>query len=88
MLGGVLVLALATMLIHTDTSGKSLAYSDFMSQAKAGKVATASYNNTNGKIDGKFTDGTKYHTTGLIPFPGTDLAALRAHKVELTPKTP
>ena len=52
------------------------------------KVKEVTYDNTSARIKGKFTDGDEFHTTGLTPFPSSDLKLLSEHKVVLKPKTP
>ncbi|MCU1353559.1 MAG: ftsH [Acidimicrobiales bacterium] len=91
---GVLTFVLLFSLMQGGKSGKSITYTEFMAKARAGQVSEVTYNNSNGKIDGKLKpqDGTKieekFNTTGLLPFPDADLKTLRDKGVNLKPKTP
>jgi len=85
---GVFATVLLLFLNNNTSSGKEIGYSDFMSRVRAEKVESVTYNNTNGKIDGKLKDNTKFTTTGLLPFAERDLKTLQDHKVDFKPKTP
>jgi cell division protease FtsH len=76
LIGVVAALLFGSQLLTTD-DGKSIAYSDFLNQAKSGQVASAKYNNDSGTITGEFTDKTKFTTTGPIPLPDADQAMLQ-----------
>src|SRR5207344_163019 len=52
--------------------------SQLLTTAKNGQVASAKYNNDSGTIAGELKDGTKFTTTGPIPLPDADQAALQA----------
>src|SRR5580765_3320546 len=58
LIGVVAALLFGSQLLNTD-DGKSIPYSDFLNQAKAGQVASATYNNNSGTITGELTDKTK-----------------------------
>jgi cell division protease FtsH len=85
---GAVVLVLSVYSLSSTSDAKKISYSTFMSSVDGGKVKTVTYNNDTGHIAGKYDDGTKFTTTGLIPFPEHDLSVLRAEKVQLTPNTP
>jgi cell division protease FtsH len=76
LIGVVAALLFGSQLLNSN-DGKSIAYSDFLNQAKAGQVASASYNNNSGQITGELTDKTKFTTTGPIPLPDADQALLQ-----------
>ncbi len=76
LIGVVAALLFGSQLLTTD-DGKSIAYSDFLAQAKNGQVASAKYNNDSGTISGELTDKTKFTTTGPIPLPDADQAMLQ-----------
>src|SRR4051812_37502732 len=59
-----------------STGGKSIAYSDFTNAVRSEHVQSVTYNNTNGRIEGRYKDdfqqGGKFTTTGPIPLADTD----------------
>ena len=71
-----------------EGSGDEISYSRFRSDVAAGKVKEITYDNTSARITGKFDDGTKFHTTGLDPFPPADLDLLQENKVVQKNNTP
>ena len=85
---GVCAFVVILLLNQGTEKGKELSYSEFLNQVAKEKVAEVTYDNVDAKITGKFTSGSEFHTTGLQPFPDTDLALLREHDVVLKPKTP
>jgi len=76
LIGVVAALLFGSQLLSTD-DGKSIPYSQFLTEAKNGQVASAKYNNDSGTISGELTDGTKFTTTGPIPLPDADQAMLQ-----------
>ncbi len=88
--GGVLlvVFVVAIALTQGKTSGKELSYSLFLDKVEKKEVAEVTYDNTTSKITGKLEDGTEFKTTGLDPFPTSDLKLMRENNVELKNKTP
>jgi cell division protease FtsH len=76
LIGVVAALLFGSQLLSTD-DGKSIPYSQFLTDAKNGQVASAKYNNDSGTISGELTDGTKFTTTGPIPLPDADQAMLQ-----------
>jgi cell division protease FtsH len=76
LIGVVAALLFGSQLLSTD-DGKSISYSQFLTDAKNGQVASAKYNNDSGTISGELTDGTKFTTTGPIPLPDADQAMLQ-----------
>jgi cell division protease FtsH len=77
LIGVVAALLFGSQLLTTD-DGKSIPYSEFLTDAKNGQVASAKYNNDSGTITGEMKDQTKFTTTGPIPLPDADQAALQA----------
>ena len=86
-LGAVLV-AFSLYSLHSPSNATKVSYSSFMTSAKDGKVKSIKYNNNTGHIDGVYKDDSKFSTTGLLPFPDADIAALQKAKVAVTPSTP
>ncbi len=82
------VIFVAALAFVGKSGGKALSYSDFMAKVNAGEVKSVSYNNSNGKIDGKLKNGDSFSTTGFVPFPDKDLATLNAKKVDVKPHSP
>ena len=86
---GLLVVVLVIASVATKGSSNSISYSQFLKDAKSGQVKSINFNNTNGKIDGKFKTGKSFSTTGFsAQFPDADLALLSKANVQITPKTP
>jgi cell division protease FtsH len=77
----------------TSPARSNLTYSEFTTKVKAGEVAAIKYDQSNGKITGKFSadfnspDGHKEFTTqgpiSATGLPATDLALLAKHNVAL-----
>jgi cell division protease FtsH len=84
----VAVIALLWFANRPADNGTSLSYSEFLGKVKSEQVKEATYDNTTGKITGELSDGAKFHTTGLRPFPDEDLAVLAKADVDLSAKTP
>jgi cell division protease FtsH len=88
----VLIAALIAVLLIPNliphSSAKSIPYSTFMSDVKAGQVSTATIDNSTGVINGKLKDGTTYTTTGLNPPLSSDVQTMRAHGVEVNANNP
>ncbi len=76
LIGVVAALLFGSQLLTTD-DGKSISYSEFLTDAKNSQVASAKYNNDSGTISGELKDGTKFTTTGPIPLPDADQAVLQ-----------
>jgi cell division protease FtsH len=76
LIGVVAALLFGSQLLTTD-DGKSIAYSEFLTDARNGQVASAKYNNDSGTISGELTDKTKFTTTGPIPLPDADQTLLQ-----------
>ncbi|MEO9224082.1 MAG: ATP-dependent zinc metalloprotease FtsH [Acidimicrobiales bacterium] len=85
---GAIVVFIGALALLSRSSGKSISYSDFLRQVNDGQVKEVSYNNTNGKIDGKLSNGKSFSTTGFVPFPDKDLQTLQAKNVDVKPHTP
>src|SRR4051812_11886250 len=76
LIGVVAALLFGSQLLTTD-NGKSVSYSEFLTNAKNSQVASAKYNNDSGTISGELKDGTKFTTTGPIPLPDADQQVLQ-----------
>jgi cell division protease FtsH len=74
------ILGIAGLTMFTRTSSSTdIAFGDFKTKVSDNQMKSATYNNTNGKISGELTDGTKVRTTGPVPLPDAD-ASLFADK--------
>src|SRR3974390_1839393 len=78
MIWGIVIVALILVVLIShpfkNNNVKSISYSTFLTDAKAGNVATANIQNSSGEITGTLKDGTQYSTAGpLTPNPA-DLA--------------
>jgi cell division protease FtsH len=87
LVGVVAALLFGTQLLQSD-SGKSISYSDFLTQAKQGNVKSARYNNDSGTISGELSDGSKFTSTGPLPLPDADQATLQQHVPDFKYHTP
>ncbi len=87
LLGAVGLLLLLPTVLSSD-SGKSITYSEFLTDVRQRQVQTAVYNNTNGRITGTMQDGTKYTTTALNPLPDADVALIQDSGVQFEATTP
>ncbi len=84
--GAVLVVGLVYS-FSSSSNSKKVSYSTFISSVEGGKVKSVKYSNDTANISGTYKDGSKFTTTGLQPFPSSDLATLRKAKVQLTNNT-
>ncbi len=80
------VLVIPSLIPHT--SAKSLPYSTFLDDVKAGQVSTATIDNNSGVITGKLKDGTSYTTQGLNPPLSADVQTMRKDGVAVNASTP
>ncbi|MDQ3462806.1 MAG: ATP-dependent zinc metalloprotease FtsH [Actinomycetota bacterium] len=88
-LGAVVILVILLAMNQGDSGGKDLSYSEFRDQVVEEKVDEVTYDNTTGKITGKFEGGDSFTTTGPLPsFSETDEKLLRDQGVDLKLKTP
>ncbi|HYI61604.1 MAG TPA: ATP-dependent zinc metalloprotease FtsH, partial [Acidimicrobiales bacterium] len=81
---GVLALAVTS----GGSSGTEISYSRFLDQVEAGKVKTIEFDNGTAKIEGTYSDGKDFTTTGFREAPQEIIAVAQEHDVELKPKTP
>ncbi len=81
-----LLLLLAASTFITNRNGDSISYDAFLSKAKAGEVAKASFTNGTGAVRGEFVDGTRFRTSGPDQLSVEDRTDLRA--VSLTFRSP
>ncbi len=86
-LGAVLAILIATEAFSTP-QGKSVTYSQFLSQVRAGNVEEVTVNNESKTISGKTKDGQSFRTTGPIELLASDRELLEAKGVKLEFKTP
>ena len=87
---GLLAATFVLPLLFSSPDSDGIAYSEFMSQARDGKVEEIVVDNTNGNISGTLSDGTEFETTGPVEggLPETDLQTLREQGVEIEYETP
>ncbi|MBI3256994.1 MAG: ATP-dependent metallopeptidase FtsH/Yme1/Tma family protein [Actinobacteria bacterium] len=86
-LGVVLVTILASELL-APPSGQSISYSQFLAQARAGKIAQATINNESSGISGKTTSGKTFRTTGPVELSSADRRLLEDNNVKIDFRTP
>jgi cell division protease FtsH len=82
----VLVLVVPSLIPHS--SSKSLSYSQFLSEANAHKIKTATFDNSSGAINGAMKDGTKYSSMGFNPPLQSDINEVRHDGVTVNVVTP
>ena len=70
------VVGVLFLLNRTPDKGEKLSYTEFQSKVSDEQVREITYDNNTGTITGEFEDGSKFHTTGLNPFPEADLKLL------------
>src|SRR3954454_23774577 len=87
LLAVVAVLLLGSQLLTTDT-GRSVSYSEFISNVTSGQVKQIKYNNDSGRISGELTNGDKFTTTGSIPLADADVALLQSKGVNVEYSSP
>ncbi len=87
---GLLAATFVLPLLFSSPDKDGIAYSEFMAQARDGKVDEIVIDNTNGNISGTLDDGTEFSTTGPVEggLPESDLQALREQGVEIEYETP
>jgi len=75
---------------HPVTQGSSLSlnYSQFLKDAQAKEIATATINNTTGQITGKLKNGKAYNAAGPTPVISSDISQLRQEGVAVNFVTP
>jgi cell division protease FtsH len=79
---GVILAAVLIPTLASSDSGTKVAYGDFKSSLTSDDVKSATYNNTNGNINGELNDGTKVTTTGPTPLPDDDANLFSAKGVK------
>jgi cell division protease FtsH len=88
---GLLLATFILPLLIKTHSTKNLSYDQFEAAVDTGQIGTATINNNNGDITGKFKDGAAYKLTGPNPAGGTataDDTNLSAHGVQVGYHTP
>ncbi|MHB8189333.1 MAG: ATP-dependent zinc metalloprotease FtsH [Ferrimicrobium sp.] len=83
----VIVFVLVFSYVDTPTSGKTLAYSTFMSDVKAHQVKSALIDNTTGQITGTLSNGTSYSVSGPVPPFPNDVSTMRSAGINYNFKT-
>jgi len=63
-IGGVALAALLIPSFWPSDDGTDLTYIEFIAEVEAGNIETATINNGSGAIDGEYTNGDAYNTTG------------------------
>jgi len=71
-----------------SSNAKSLSYTTFLQDVKAGQVHTAQISNQTGIIDGKLTDGISYQVQGPSPSLPNDVTEMRNDGVSVSFPTP
>jgi cell division protease FtsH len=72
----------------SQPKGKSVSYTELIKDVQDGQVASAHYNNTNGTITGKLSDGTAFTTTAGVPLPEGDAKLFRDNVKDFQYKSP
>src|SRR5438874_623218 len=88
---GVAAAAFLLTTFGTGSEGKDLQYSQFLEQVQNGNVKSIEWNNENGHINGEFSDGAKFTSTGVPSPPGpsdVDRKLFTDHHVDVKFKTP
>jgi cell division protease FtsH len=85
---GLLVSLFAASVLFAGETDEDIAYSEFLNEAREGRVERIEYNNNNGRINGELIDGETFSTTGAIPLPDEDLSLLREQAVRVEFSTP
>ncbi len=70
------------------SSGQTVPYSAFISAVEEGRVEEIVFDNTTGRIEGTYTDGTTFNTTGYLTLSDADRALLEEKDVVQKPATP
>jgi cell division protease FtsH len=87
LLAVVAVLLLGSQLLSTD-SGRSISYSEFISDVTSGQVKQIKYNNDSGRITGELSNGDRFTTTASIPLADSDVALLQSKGVNVQYNSP
>ncbi|MGA2304846.1 MAG: ATP-dependent zinc metalloprotease FtsH [Acidimicrobiales bacterium] len=80
---GVIAILLAVGSLKSSTA-KSLSYTTFLQNVKAGQVSTAQISNQTGVIDGKLKDGVSYQVQGPSPSLPNDVTEMRNDGVSVS----
>jgi cell division protease FtsH len=87
LLAVVAVLLLGSQLLSTD-NGRSISYSEFISDVTSGQVKQIKYNNDSGRITGELANGDRFTTTASIPLADSDVALLQSKGVNVQYSSP
>jgi cell division protease FtsH len=87
-LWGVVVIAIIAILLALgslkSSNAKSISYTTYMQDVKAGTVHSAQISNNTGEITGKLTNGTSYTSQGPSPSLSSDVTEMRDHGVSVS----
>ncbi|HEX6985630.1 MAG TPA: ATP-dependent metallopeptidase FtsH/Yme1/Tma family protein, partial [Planctomycetaceae bacterium] len=87
-LAGVLAASLLLPPLLSDTSGEDITYSAFLDEVEQGRVRSLTWDNTDGDIDGEFTNGDEFSTTGPLEPPDAVIDLLEERNVDYEFDTP
>jgi cell division protease FtsH len=85
---GLVVVVLVVPNLLRDETGDKITYTEFITAVEDGKVESIVFDNTTGDIDGVYTNGEKFHTTGYLELNDSDRQLLRDNNVAQEPATP
>ena len=87
LIGAVVAVFAATTLLPRESGGE-ISYAEFLELVHGKEIATGEYNNTNGSI--KVTDiaGDNFRSSGPMPLPDADIAAIGANAPDVRFVTP
>ncbi len=85
---GVVVVMVVASEFFSVPSGKSISYSQFLTQVREDKIAEATINNESSGISGKTTSGESFRTTGPAELSPADRQLLEDHDVKVEFDTP
>jgi cell division protease FtsH len=84
----VVVIAIIAILLALgslkSSNAKSISYTTYMQDVKAGTVHSAQISNNTGEITGKLTNGTSYTSQGPSPSLSSDVTEMRDHGVSVS----
>jgi cell division protease FtsH len=84
---GVILAALFLPSLLSQPSGETVSYGDFVTQLRDDQVEEATFNNSNGEINGTLDDGTEFTTTGPVQLSDEDIALFSEKGVEFETPT-
>ena len=87
LVGLVIAVLVVPALLRSD-SGEKITYSEFITAVQDKRVESIVFDNTTGNIDGKYTNGDEFRTTGYLDFTEQDRQLLADNNVSQEPSTP